>query len=334
MLMASDFTGAEELYQKILNQVPNNAGALVGLAMVYNQTGKSREALELLQKVWHAIETADQASQQSIKISTKAEILAQIGLALHQLHYLDQALIVYREANKLVPSEELNIRINHLLNIHQNIQPIDQLLNQAKQFKAENQYEQAFSSYQAALRLNPDNDKVLHELGDLYRQTGDTQSALPLIQQAIIMQPSVAEYQNTLGMLFQQRGEHEKALLFHRRAVAIDDKFAAAYCNVGVALKNLNRLDEAIQAYQKAIEINPKLPEPFNNLGNLQRIQGDIKAAEKNIKQALKLRPVYPDAELNLKALNTMINASKPKIKRTPKTNQITGSKKEPKKQK
>lgn len=298
-LEALDFGEAAKLYKKALGQAPDNAAAQMGMAIVLNQTGESGKALPMLAKIWNAV----QANKSQVDIANQAEILHQLGLALQQLERIDDALACYNEAYKLLPNEKLKDLITRLSNRQTNGSPIEQLLQHAKKCELAGQLDEAGKSYKAALQFNADNDRALFGLGNILRQQGDLQAALPLIQQAIIMQPEIAEYHNTLGMLFQQRGDVEKAIAFHQRAIKINPQNPPALCNLGVALKRLNRFDEAIAAYRQALEINPNMPEAYNNLGNLLRIMGDFANAKTNFEQALKLRPNYFDAQQNLNEL-------------------------------
>ena len=306
-LQAFDFGDAAKLYGEALRLKPNNAAAQMGLAMVYNRTGESVKALQTLQTIWTAIQSSSPAEQAKLDKTTQAEIFAQIGLALHQLGQIDQALVFYTQAYTFSPSDELKTRLNNLTSAAANSTPFDQLLSHAQKHQANGQLSEAIKAYKAALQLNPDSDRAQHGLGNALRLQGDLQAAMPFIQQAIIMQPEVAEYHNTLGMLFQQKGEFEKAMTFHRRAINLDLNHAAAFCNLGVALKNLNRATEAIAAYRQALQINPNLPEAHNNLGNLLRTMGDLIGAQASLEQALKIRPAYQDAQQNLKELLALV---------------------------
>lgn len=312
-LQALDFDNAIKLYNQALRLKPNNAAAQMGLAMVYNCTGENIKALKILQIIWVAVQALSAKEQAKLDPASLAEILAQIGLALHQLGQLDQALVFYTQANSIHPSDPLKLRITELTSTV-NATPFDQLLHQAQKYQVNGQPDEAIQAYKAALQLNSDSDRAQHGLGNVLREQGDLQAAMFYIQQAIIMQPEIAEYHNTLGMLFQQKGEFEKAVTFHRRAINLDPQYAAAFCNLGVAFKNLNRAPEAIVAYRQALQINANMPEAHNNLGNLLRSMGDLVGAKASLKQALKLRPAYPDAKQNLKELQSL---AKPVIKKT-----------------
>ena len=50
-----DFVQAAAAYKKVLDERPNNAGALMGLGMVYNRTGHNKLALEIFRRIWALI---------------------------------------------------------------------------------------------------------------------------------------------------------------------------------------------------------------------------------------------------------------------------------------
>lgn len=309
-LQEFDWVRAGQLYSDALKEHPDNGGALMGIAMLCNRQGRHVEALEILRRIWESIQKAPPKQQAAVADSTKAEILAQMGLALQLLKLEDQALPAYVVANKLYPSPQLTVRIANLKDKERHITPTAKLITKAQKLVAEGKVDAAIETFREVLTLNPDHDVALHALSDLYRQRGELQFALPLVQQAIIMQPNQALYHNTLGMIFQQKGEFEKALIFHRRAIDLDPKYAAAHCNLGVALKNLDRPEEAAAEYTKALRINPAMPEAHNNLGNLYRVLGKLGEAKASLLRALKLRPDYTDAKRNLQSVEAAVQAA------------------------
>lgn len=314
-LQSLDFGDAAELYNEALQIKPNNGAARMGLAMVYNHTGENAKALQMLQAIWTAFQASSPEKQATLDKSTQAEILAQMGIALQNLGQPDQAIAIFSQAYNICPSEPLALRINNLKNTLISANPFDQLMKHAQKNQLNGQLDEAIKTYKAALQLNPDSDRAQHGLGNVLRQQGDFQAAIPYIQQAIIMQPEVAEYHNTLGMLFQQKGELEKAITFYHRAVNLDPNYAAAFCNMGVAYKGLERIQEAIAAYQRALQINPNLAEVHNNLGNLLRVIGDLAGAQACLEQALKIQPNYADAQQNLQDLLASMKTTTKKSK-------------------
>lgn len=302
-----DFGAAANLYREALKLQPHNAAATMGLAMVLNRTGQPAEALKYLDLIWKSLaKTKSKAVQTS-----KGAVLAQVGLAQHQLGRLADALQSYRQAHDITPSPELAGRIKQLQQALERPEPLEQLLIQAVQLQRGGKLDEAIKIFRAALQLNADHPEALHGLAMALRAKKDFNAALPILQQAIILAPERHDYYNDLGMLFQEMGELQKAVSFHNRALKLKADFTPALVNLGVAYKRLEKYDDAIAAYRKAIAQQPNMPEVHNNLGNLLRIQGDLAGAHKELQQALALKPGYTDAAQNLAAVEQLIKATK-----------------------
>ena len=140
------------------------------------------------------IEQSSPENQNAVSPATKAEILAQIGLALQILNIEDKALAFYKQASSFQTSDILESRIAFLNNKRAKMAPIEKLLEEALKHLAANQFEQARQTLNNVLKLNPDHDQALHILGDIFRRSGQFDQALPFIQQAIMLQPNNAIY--------------------------------------------------------------------------------------------------------------------------------------------
>lgn len=300
LLEARDFAQATSYYREALKIKPGNAAATMGMAMIHNRTGQPEKALQALQSLWVAVSK----SKAKTISTTKAAVLAQIGLAQEQLGRFSEALVSFKQAHTLLPSEQVLARIQKIENLIASPNAIEQIVHRAGQLRNSGQLDEAGKLYHAALQINPDYADALHGMGLTLRIKNDLVGALPLIQQAIIFNPERPDYYNDLGIVFQDRGEIDKAISFHKRALKVTPDFLPALINLGVAYKRKGSLDEAVATYRKVIEIKPDTPAAHNNLGNLLRIQGKFTAARKALEQALKLQPDYQDARLNLAALD------------------------------
>lgn len=309
-----DLGSAQQLYREALTREPGNAAAAMGLAMVLNRTNKPGEALLLLNRIWAAMSHA----KPRLPAPQQAAVLAQIGLAQQELGQLGAALESYRHAARLVNSEDLNRRIKQIAPLVGSPPPVQQLILHGRQLQAARQLEEAAKTYIAALKLQPDNADVLHELAMVMQQLGAHDKALPLLQKAVILAPDRPEFFNDLGMLFQRRADFTKAVSFHKRAIKLSPGFAFAYINLGVAHKRLGQNEESLAAYRKALEIDPNSPEAHNNLGNLLRVMDQLPLARQHLEKAVKLRPGYADAEANLEAVvQAMAEAGKPAARKS-----------------
>jgi tetratricopeptide (TPR) repeat protein len=291
-----DFGSALQLYQQVLAAQPGNAAAAMGMAMAFNRTGKPADALELLQKIWKAVSTAKpKAGPQQ-----QGSVLAQMGLAQQQLGKLGEALESFRQAARLVRSNDLDRRIKQLEPLVSSPLPVQQLIIQARQLHGQLQLQEAVKTFRAALQLQQDSAEALHGLALVLRDLKTPDEALPLLQKAIILSPERPEFFNDIGLLFQDRSDFAKAVSFHKRAVKIDPSFVFAYINLGVAHKRLGQLEDSVAAYRKALALDPHSAEAHNNLGNVLRSMGELKLAKTHLEKALTLRPGYTDAQANL----------------------------------
>lgn len=310
-----DLGSALQLYREALAREPGNAAAALGMAMVLNRTNKPGEALQLLTRIWASVSRA----KQKLPPAQQATVLAQMGLAQQELGQLGAALESYRQAVRLVNSEDLHRRIKQIVPLVNSPAPVQQLILHGRALMASQQVQEAAKTYIGALKLQPDNADVLHELAMVLQELGAHDRALPLLQKAVILAPDRPEFFNDLGMLFQRRADFTKAVSFHKRAIKLAPGYSFAYINLGVAHKRLGQNVEALAAYRKALQIEPNSPEAHNNLGNLLRVTGQLALAKQHLEQALKLRPGYPDAQGNLDAVKlAMQEAAKAPAKKTP----------------
>lgn len=294
-----DLGSALQLYREAMAREPGNAAAAMGMAMVLNRSNKPGEALQLLTRIWASVSRA----KQKLPPAQQASVLAQMGLAQQELGQLGAALESYRQAARLVNSEDLNRRIKQIVPLVNSPAPVQQLILHGRSLMAARQVEEAAKTYIGALRLQPDNADVLHELAMVLQELGAHDRALPLLQKAVILAPDRPEFFNDLGMLFQRRADFTKAVSFHKRAIKLAPGFVFAHINLGVAHKRLGQNDEALAAYRAALKIEPNSPEAHNNLGNLLRVMDQLPLAKQHLEKALKLRPGYVDAQANLDAL-------------------------------
>jgi tetratricopeptide (TPR) repeat protein len=292
---ALDFGSAIDAYRRVLQQVPSQAPALMGLSIAYNRVGRSAEALSLLGRLWAVASKLDSAQGKLFK----AAVLAQIGYARQQLGQFQLAHDAFDGACRLTPSDELKARLAALDPHVNNQDPLKQLLHHARALEASSQPEEALKAYRAAAQLRPNDVSVLQGMAWVLRRLGHVDDALPLLQKALVLAPDRPELHNDMGVLFQDRDDFPKAIAFHKRALKFNPRFTPALINMGVAQKRLGHIEAAIEACRAALDIDMNLPEAHNNLGNLYRIQGKPAEAFEHIQRALQLRPDYADAQAN-----------------------------------
>ena len=176
---------------------------------------------------------------------------------------------------------------------------------------------------------------VLRTLGDVYREQGRLDDALPLLERAVaihrITEPlsrAAGDAFSALGHLQYERKDYQAALEAHRQERAVYDQLVApddslvlfATNNLAAAAAGLNDFDEALALHQEVLSRRKRLFRDtselvhvtHNNLGNLYDLMGRTAEAEREFQTALAIRraalpPDHPSLALSLNNLGTVL---------------------------
>ncbi len=171
--------------------------------------------------------------------------------------------------------------------------------------------QKALDAYEKSLYLHPDPD-LFYSLGRIYEQVDQLDSALDAYQACLLRQPQHERSLRQVAQIYQARGQHPQAIAAWESLLALREdpavyfalgnsyyrsgdavRAAQAYneanrleansmetlANWGNALKQLGQLDEARLVYHSAIEIAPENPYLYYNLGEIENLLGDANAA-------------------------------------------------------
>ena len=129
--------------------------------------------------------------------------------------------------------------------------------NQAFELAALGRYKEAISSYDRALQLNPNNYQVWNDRSNLLAYVGMEKEALDSVEKALKVKfDFYLGWQNRGKLLFNSE-RYEEALDSFDKAVQICPEFNVAWQYRGLTLFNLGRWNEAIVSYTFALQINP-----------------------------------------------------------------------------
>lgn len=256
---------AQQIYQEILAQQPNNGDALYGLGSLAQKTGDFPRAEQLFRdaltfqpqslKTWFSLgnlyyaqtklSEAEKCYLKVIEIQPNlVSVYNNLGYVQQQQGKLPEAIASYQTALDLQPNcveAELNLAT---------------VLNSQGKLTAEKQ----------AYYATKNND-----LGVTRKLAGDYQTAIAYYQQAIALQPDLAIAHYNLGAVWQAQGQLEKAITSYKRALQFQPESAGIHYAIANILQQQDKCELASDRYQKAMEVKHSSLQvikhsPYNNI--------------------------------------------------------------------
>ena len=136
-----------------------------------------------------------------------------LGLAFYRLDRCSEAIAYYIKANEIAPESET---FNNLALCYKNLK----------------QFDKATETYEAALRLKPEDHMVLNNLGDNYYNQHNFPKALEYFQRSVEVNPLYALGWYNVGRVYTKLGDRSKTLDCWVRGMSIDP-------NLGLLKKDL-----------------------------------------------------------------------------------------------
>jgi general transcriptional corepressor CYC8 len=182
-------------------------------------------------------------------------------------------------------------------------------------------YNEAREAFEIVLRDEPDNPKVLLQLGYIFslpderdrpNPVRDLDRAYGYIDRALQIDPKDPHAWYTLGRYFMQRGNYGKAYEAYQQAVYRDSRNSNFWCSIGVLYWEINQYRDALDAYTRAIRLNPYVPEIWFNLGTLyEACNNQIQDAIDAYNRAYELDNNYHLVEQRLRYLKSVLETGR-----------------------
>lgn len=158
--------------------------------------------------------------------------------------------------------------------------------------------ESAIHHLKDCINLNKSFKPAIEKLLQAYKNTGQLDTAINLLEQRIKVKPSAADY-NTLGIYYYQQGQFDTAINAFESAVKIDPYLKAPKHNLHqlfrekafTAMKRKN-YSEATDALERIIQLNPLDSRSYTLIADGYAQVDDYVSAIKYYQKALELNPV------------------------------------------
>jgi tetratricopeptide (TPR) repeat protein len=170
----------------------------------------------------------------------------------------------------------------------------------ARELAKQGKTDEAIANYREALRINPRLPEAHTELGDLFYHSMDETlkaEATGEFQAALDVNPRDEKAKLAIGVLAAQRGDLKTAYDDDSSAVKADPNDTDACTELAKVLIQMNRKDEARKLLEHAVEIDPSNYVAHFRLGTLYRQQGRTDEAKHQVELYLSYKQMHEKLE-------------------------------------
>lgn len=262
---AGRWAEAQTLCRSLLEREPGHPIALSLLGVMLAQSGRTRQAAELLGRAAAAM-------------PDNADAHTNHGNVLRALQRREEALACYERALALSP---------------------DSATAQYNRGLAQSdlgRYDAAILSYRRAVALRPDYAAAWSNLAGLLHELGRHEEALAGIERAVDLQPGLAPGHYNRGVILHELGRLAESLASFEGALALEPKHADAHVHRGAVLAKLRRYEEALASLDRALALRPGDAGAHLHRGDALRELERLEEALASYDRAVALQPRNAEA--------------------------------------
>jgi len=149
-----------------------------------------------------------------------------------------------------------------------NVQP---LLQQARDYERQQNYDAAERIYQAALKLAPEDPETVKRLGVLYQTEFKFQDSLAFFKKVLGTDPRYPEVNFFEGMSYFGLNDFLNAIESFERELRLPRPHPRCRYYLSLALQSAGRTDEAIAELHRALKANPKDADALYQLARIHK---------------------------------------------------------------
>jgi len=154
--------------------------------------------------------------------------------------------------------------------------------------------DEAMAALSHALRGNPDDSRILNDLGIVFGRMGKHREAQRSFRHAIRSNPGKAACHENLGHALILDKKYAEAKAAYDTALRLAPTATAAWCSRGWVQQAMGNAAGAIADYTQAITLAPHNPAPYLQRAQLLADMGKFNEALADSEKAIKLDPQSP----------------------------------------
>ena len=173
-------------------------------------------------------------------------------------------------------------------------------LTRSQHWLSHGNFKRSILALKKALKIAPDDVKIINNLSLLFSQTSQHSKALTLIDRAICHNPHYLNAYCSKAIALMGGFRFEEALDTIDYAIQLNSCFDKAMSLRGQILVRIKKYDEAIQAFESAIKLNPLNEANYLELGFVLFELSQLQKAIFVFKHALQINPHNSKSLVNL----------------------------------
>ncbi|MDC1047000.1 tetratricopeptide repeat protein, partial [Candidatus Pseudothioglobus singularis] len=236
LVKKGDIRGAREIYLSILESLPSNKEAKIGLLKLnqieqVNPGSKQLESIVDFHKSGQYIKALSIIDRLLETYHNDPFLFNIKGSCLCETGDLNTSIISFEKAITLKPDYA------------------EALFNLGVAYQKLNQFDKAIESYEKALNIQHAYPTVHLNLGIIYFQTDQLNSAIKSFEWAVAYSPNHSKAYYNLGSALQKNRQFEKAKKQFEKAISINPNYADAYDSLGILCEIINLPNEALSYF-------------------------------------------------------------------------------------
>ncbi len=170
---------------------------------------------------------------------------------------------------------------------------------------------EAESTYEQALRIDPDNPRAVTNLATCYLKDRQAKRAEEILAAHLGRRPDDIGARLVLARVFIRESQLDHAATALRTVLKVDPGNLVAHYNLGFVAYRSRNYDEAREHLTKAIALKPDHPEAHYTLGLTDLAQGRNEEAITDLEKAVAIEPKHVGAHFNLVSAYVRVGRTK-----------------------
>jgi tetratricopeptide (TPR) repeat protein len=239
-----------------------------------------------------------------------AEAYYSKGQALNDSEKYEEAIKCFDEALKIKPSYEEAIKVKGVAYEKQKEKEASLIIREALEYISNGDYENANTSFDKAISVNPNYAVAYYYKGDLYFKKREYKQAIDYHDKALKINPDYIDVIKQKGLALFELKEYEQAVTCFDKALHIkSDQSIVEFkekairnlqeieeLKKGISLYDLDKYDEALICFNRSLEANSKNTQTLYYKGRALAHQSQFNEAISCFDEALKINPIYDEA--------------------------------------